>query len=90
MTDMDKRIEVAVDEFMDWSVAFDNTASARRAEIMSAVPRAAFPELFTDPLQCWLAPWEATEKMITATDAGYSSPEGIYAVMRAAHLASST
>lgn len=46
---------------------------------------AAFPDLFTDPPQAWIAPWEATEAMIDkggdalsdCVDSGWdSSPDG--------------
>lgn len=62
-------------------------AHKKAAEIIAA----AFPELFTDPPQVWLAPVHVTEAMWPALQAEIffeRTPEEAWAASRDTHLAS--
>lgn len=53
--------------------------------------RAAFPELFADPPEAWIAPWEPTRAMEDAADSIDGAYEAMfgdahYRVMRDAHV----
>lgn len=57
-------------------------------QLASAVLRAALPGLFTEPPECWLAPWEMTERMWigSLSEESRFMQEANYAAMRDAHL----
>lgn len=55
MTELDKRIVAAHAVLADYL-----PPSVERIVVADKMCRAAFPELFTEPPQAWIAPWELT------------------------------
>lgn len=81
LTDMDKR------RFEAASAVLDEHGKALAPEILTTIFKHAFPELFSDPPQAWLAPWEATLEMHRRAE-GYYSKAIAYREMRDAHIKS--
>lgn len=65
-------------------------------DIASAALAAAFPELSSDPPTGWVAPWEATGRMVGAAVEtadfllGYAKAEELYQAARDAHTKEKT